>query len=369
MTNTSGRAGARPLPGRLRTARLILRPQTATDATVFHTLWTERDERVPAHRKLDAAGHPTASDIAAHITDPASERSSLLTVEDAVSGEVYGYCGLVFDANGNDEEPEVAFELLQAVHNRGYATEAATAVLRWAAEAGYRRAWAGVWEWNVSSRRVLDKLGFVDSGRSGRVSEHGRTLITVRDLGTEHTPVERTELVEHQDLSTSQLSALGKLFDSEYRVTHGAWNPDRPYGYSPAHVHVMLSIGRIVIAHVGFQRRTISAGGHEIVVAGTGGVLVHSDWRGSGVGRRVMARAQQAMRDDALVDFGYLGCREAVVPFYESTGWRRIRALERHISIADGSDATEPFGAPILIYDASDSRWPPGDVDLRGTPW
>lgn len=96
---------------------------------------------------------------------------------------------------------------------------------------------------------------------------------------------------------------------------------------------------------------------------------MHSDWRGSGVGRRVMARAQWAMRNDALVDFGYLGCREAVVPFSESTGWRRIRAQERHISIADSSDATEPSGVPILIYDASDSRWPPGDVDLRGTPW
>ncbi len=372
MTAVAAREGERPLPVRLRTDRLVLRPQTASDATVFHVLWTERDERVPAHRKLDAAGHPTASEIAAHITDPESKQSGLLTVEDAVSGEVLGYCGLIFDGHGNDQEPEIAFELLQAVHNRGYATEAATAVLRWASDAGFRRVWAGVWDWNASSRRVLDRLGFVDSGRAGRVSEHGRTLVTVRDLAPHHdhtAPVERIEVMDHENLSATQLSALGELFDREYGTTHGAWIPDRPYGYSPAQVHVMAWVDSTLIAHVGFQRRVISVGTRDIVVAGTGGVLVHPDWRGGGVGRRVMARAQQAMRADALVEFGYLGCREDVVPFYESTGWSRVHAQERHVSIADGSDVTEPSGTPILIHDASDSLWPQGDIDLRGTPW
>ena len=37
--------------------------------------------------------------------------------------------------------------------------------LTWASEAGYRRLWAGVWDWNVASRRVLEKLGFREAGR------------------------------------------------------------------------------------------------------------------------------------------------------------------------------------------------------------
>jgi len=41
-----------------------------------------------------------------------------------------------------------------------------------------------------------------------------------------------------------------------------------------------------------------------------------------------MSHAQQAMRDDDRVSFGYLGCREEVVPFYERTGWSRVNAVE-----------------------------------------
>ncbi|KQQ69183.1 GNAT family N-acetyltransferase [Microbacterium sp. Leaf320] len=166
----------------LRTARLTLRPQAVTDAEVFHRLWTERDERVPAHRKLDAGGHPTVSDIATHIANEESERSDLLSVEDASTGEVYGYCGLIFEGNGAEGEPEIAFELLRSAHNRGYATEAATAVLVWAGSTGHERAWASVWEWNVASRRVLEKLGFVDSGDDRPASEHGRNILTVTAL-------------------------------------------------------------------------------------------------------------------------------------------------------------------------------------------
>jgi [ribosomal protein S5]-alanine N-acetyltransferase len=53
-------------------------------------------------------------------------------------------------------------------------------VVTWATEAGYRRLWAGVWDWNVASRRVLEKLGFREAGRVQPVSVHGHSLLTVR---------------------------------------------------------------------------------------------------------------------------------------------------------------------------------------------
>lgn len=167
----------------LETDRLILRRQRVGDAAVFHRLWTERDERVPPHRRRDLEGHPTEADIAAQIrNEQEAAGPGLLTVERKDTADVIGYCGLVFQGNGAPDEPELAFELLRAVHNRGYATEAGQAVITWASEAGYRRLWATVWDWNVASRRVLEKRGFRDSGQLNPDTVYGRSLLTVREV-------------------------------------------------------------------------------------------------------------------------------------------------------------------------------------------
>jgi ribosomal-protein-alanine N-acetyltransferase len=170
--------GSDAAPETLETDRLSLRPQRSEDAPVFRQLWEERDERVPAHRRIDADGHPTIEDIAAHI----DSRPGLLTVVLRKTGDVIGYCGVVFDGSGDPDEPELAFELLRAVHNRGYATEAGRAVLAWAQDAGHRRVWATVWDWNVPSRRALEKLGFTETGTVTKESPHGKTLLTVREF-------------------------------------------------------------------------------------------------------------------------------------------------------------------------------------------
>ena len=98
------------------------------------------------------------------------------------TADVIGYCGLTVHGNGSPDEPELAYELLRAAHGCGYATEAGRAVVTWASEVGYRRLWAGVWEWNVASRRVLEKLGFRETGRVEPASVHGENLLTVREL-------------------------------------------------------------------------------------------------------------------------------------------------------------------------------------------
>ncbi|MDR6868495.1 RimJ/RimL family protein N-acetyltransferase [Microbacterium resistens] len=178
---------ARPVNA-LETARLLLRRQREEEAAVYRQMWTERDPRVPPHRRIDDEGHPTVEDIAAHIRDEqgTSERGAsglgLLAVERKDTAEVIGYCGVVFAGNGSPEDPELAFELLRAVHGNGYATEAGQAVIGWARVAGYRRLWATVWDWNIASRRVLEKLGFRETGRVTGESTHGRSLLTVREL-------------------------------------------------------------------------------------------------------------------------------------------------------------------------------------------
>ncbi len=90
--------------------------------------------------------------------------------------------GLVDSGRGSAGEPELAFELLRRVWGRGYATEAASAVLDWARSAGYERLWATVWDWNTASRRVLAKVGFTEPDRTEPDPVHGTTLFTTRRL-------------------------------------------------------------------------------------------------------------------------------------------------------------------------------------------
>lgn len=180
---------------------------------------------------------------------------------------------------------------------------------------------------------------------------------------------EEFRVATHRALSGSDTAALRALFDREYFAEYGPWHPDRPYGYSPASVHTLAFVDSALVGHIGFQVRKIAVGDAEVTVAGTGGVLVDEKARGSGLGRRVMRRAQQAMREDARISFGYLGCREQVVPFYESSGWRRIRAAERHVSMQDPRRSVVSADGPILIFPTRDRDWPHGDIDLRGTPW
>lgn len=47
----------------LETDRLPLRPWQVSDAVVQHELWTERDSRVPPHRRIGAGGRPTIADL------------------------------------------------------------------------------------------------------------------------------------------------------------------------------------------------------------------------------------------------------------------------------------------------------------------
>lgn len=160
------------------------------------------------------------------------------------------------------------------------------------------------------------------------------------------------------------------LFDGEYRSSHGLWDPAQPYGYAAHDMHILARNGDEIVGHAGWGRRRISVGGAAVVIAGVGGVLVTEAWRGRGLGARLMEAAAQSMRETADIEFGYLGCREGVVPFYTACGWRRITATERFIG-RDGAPSEEGAEAPLLILPIGRlfEDWPDGEIDLRGRAW
>ncbi len=147
----------------------------------MHELWSERDPRVPPHRRISADGRPTVAELAESIRSHPPASVGLLAIEVLGSRDVVGYCGLV-DGRAFPGEPELAFELLRRAWGQGFATEASLAVLDRARSCGHQRVWATVWDWNTASRRVLAKLGFHETGRYEVHPDRGTTLFTSRRL-------------------------------------------------------------------------------------------------------------------------------------------------------------------------------------------
>ncbi len=91
----------------LETDRLLLRRWRVSDAALQRKLWTERDPRVPPHRRIAPDGHPTLQDIEDRIRRGDRDASlGLLAAERRDSGNVIGYCGLISNDHGQDGEPE-----------------------------------------------------------------------------------------------------------------------------------------------------------------------------------------------------------------------------------------------------------------------
>jgi [ribosomal protein S5]-alanine N-acetyltransferase len=92
----------------LETERLILRPREEDEAAIYRQLWTERDPRVPPHRRIDPEGRPTLEDIAAEIrVEHEQPGPAVLAVERKGMADLIGYSGLVFHGNGSPDEPEL----------------------------------------------------------------------------------------------------------------------------------------------------------------------------------------------------------------------------------------------------------------------
>lgn len=151
------------MPFHLETERLILRPWAESDTAELRALRAERGEGT-------STVEYTRTLIAKLIAATETTGIALLPIQRRDEGDFIGYCGVII-GRSTLEEPEIAYELFQRVHGRGYATEAARAVIDAIAATGRSRFWATVDAGNAPSFRVLEKLGFA------------RDHVTVEDKG------------------------------------------------------------------------------------------------------------------------------------------------------------------------------------------
>jgi len=160
----------------LGTARLVLRPFAVDDAVRVATL--SRSRRV-AHYLVHPPPSPAVEArhwIGGHAARWADGRSVTLAVTARRGGAVMGAVNLLI--NQRHGHAELGYWLGPTYWGRGFATEAAAALVAWAFPAlRLERVYAQYLDDNRASGRVLEKIGMLREGvRRHHVKKDGRYL-------------------------------------------------------------------------------------------------------------------------------------------------------------------------------------------------
>ena len=143
------------------------------DSLVRHAddrdVWINLRDRFP---------HPYTRDDARAWLRLVAESTPETNFAVAVAGEAVGGIGITLQDDVSRRSAEIGYWLGRAYWGRGIATAAVRALTDWAfAHFDLCRLYAGVFEWNPASARVLEKAGYVLEGRLRRsVTKDGRTI-------------------------------------------------------------------------------------------------------------------------------------------------------------------------------------------------
>lgn len=173
----------------LNTDRLHLRPCQTDDLDSLHELWSEThvrqflfDDR-PIHRE------EARSLIDASTINFTHHGYGLWLYFEHRSDQIIGFAGLLHALQG---PPSLIFGTRPQLWGRGYATEAASAVLRYAFDKlGIQRVVADVDQPNEASIRLLERLGM---SQTRRAIINGRPLLYYEI----YNPTLETSHVNHQ---------------------------------------------------------------------------------------------------------------------------------------------------------------------------
>jgi RimJ/RimL family protein N-acetyltransferase len=152
-----------------RTDRLLLRPSWPEDAQALHGAIA--DERII--RNLARAPWPYSEQDAASFAtaeQPLMLPSFMLMLRTDGAPQLVGGCGL----GERDGEAELGYWIARPYWGRGFATEAARAVIGIAKALGHKRLVSGHFIDNPASGQVLRKVGFRATGRTEERHSCGR---------------------------------------------------------------------------------------------------------------------------------------------------------------------------------------------------
>jgi len=146
------------------------------------------------------------------------------------------------------------------------------------------------------------------------------------------------------------------------------WGPPGEDGiqWATPHWRIVLSINGQWMSHTGVVERTIEAGERRLPVGGICGVTTRAAHRRKGYSSQVLQSAARFIQDDLKLRFGLLLCEEEMVPFYARLGWQKLHVRPVY-QLSDGKGSIPHI--VCMVLDCSEEPWPPGAVNLCGTPW
>ena len=146
------------------TDRLILRLWKREDLPLFAEM--NRDERVMRYFPATLTEEQTESFYYRIQSEFERNGWGLYAVELKSNGMFIGYVGLHEIGFEADFIPgiEIGWRLSSDYHNRGFATEAETEVLKQAKNMGLQRLYSFTAKLNVPSERVMQKIGMIKIG-------------------------------------------------------------------------------------------------------------------------------------------------------------------------------------------------------------
>jgi RimJ/RimL family protein N-acetyltransferase len=156
----------------LRTPRLDLRVFTMDDVDPLHSLFSD-----PHTHSIGSGAFTDRQQTVRWIENrvTAFQQFGLAWYAVRVTGSetIIGNCGMLVGRKTSDE-PEIGYEIAATERGRGFASEAARAVLEECKAARIDRVWATVRPTNSPSLRIVESLGF--SRAFSEVDEKGPLL-------------------------------------------------------------------------------------------------------------------------------------------------------------------------------------------------
>lgn len=168
------------------TDRLILRELTSDDLAELHDILSDPESMKHYPEPFDL--EKSKNWIAWNIENYAKHGFGLWAVVLKEDNQFIGDCGITMQCINGDTVPEIGYHINRRNENKGYATEAARACMKYAFEVlGFGKIYSYMKYTNISSQRVAEKCNMkfieeVDDETNGKTRIYAITLEGYHEL-------------------------------------------------------------------------------------------------------------------------------------------------------------------------------------------